>query len=174
MSVSIQVHVLIDPSLVADADRLAELLGKIRDFSPVLETAGGLLEEGIREWFTSQGEGTWAELSPATVRDRFRRGYGPNNPLVRSGDLLAALTEEGAPGHKFLVSETGVSVGAYSGALVYMDRLASGDPAHRLPARMLVSVPAGQIDRIIDLISEWLGGGPGVRVWADPPVPVID
>lgn len=170
MSIVVPIHVLLDPALVSDPARVEALLVKMSNFAPVLESLGQPLEQEIAEWFTSQGEGTWAELAPSTVRDRFRKGFGPNNPLVRTGKLLAALTERGAEGHKFLVTENSLTVGAYSDAIVYMSRLAEGDAAAHLPARMLVNVRAGFIDRAIDAILEWLGAGPGVTVYADAPL----
>lgn len=170
MSLTVPIHVLIEPALIRDPARLEQLLVKTRDYAPVLEELGQPLEQEISEWFTSQGEGTWAELAPSTIKDRFRRGFGANNPLIRTGKLLDALTVRGAPGHKFLVTENSLTVGAYGDAVVYMNRLNKGDPSAHLPGRLLINVGAGFIERAIDAILDWLGAGPGVTVYADTPL----
>lgn len=167
MSVVLNVEVVIHPALCSSPERLEELLAKVADFNPVLTSVGGALEEGIAEWFTSQGDGTWAALAPSTVLDRFRKGYGPNQELVRTGRLLEALTERDAPGHKFLISGDSVQVGAYGEAVAYMGYLADG--TKRMPGRMLVQIPPGTMDRIVQLILEWLGGPDGVTVTAGFP-----
>jgi len=167
LSVAVQVEIVVHPSLCSSPERLEALLAKIADFRPILQDVGGAVEEGIAAWFTSQGEGTWAALAHSTVLDRFRKGYGPNNELVRTGKLLAALTEHDAPGHKFLVSANSVQVGAYGEAVQYMGWLADGTP--RMPGRILVQLTPGTMERILQLILDWLGGPDGVTVTAGFP-----
>jgi hypothetical protein len=168
MSQTLAVHVLIDPALVSP-DRLDELMRKMRDFSPVLQSVGAEVEQGLAASFDSQGFGGWAPLKESTRKEKERLGYGDQPDLVRTGELRAALTERGAKGHKFLVGPEGVIVGVYGDVVPYAVYQARGT-SRGLPARILIQVSPGTIDRIIQIITDWLGGGPGVRVWADAPV----
>lgn len=169
MSFLCPIQVVIDPALVSPR-RLRELLLLMKDFSPILQTIGETLETEIAEGFDSKGFGTWAELSPYTKKDRERKGYGGLPDLVRTGELRAALTERDAPGHKFLVSANEVTVGVYGAVIPYAYWLDSGTA--RMPARMLVQARPETMERITQLILEWLGGGLGIRVVADAPIPV--
>lgn len=168
MSVVLPVTILLSPQLVSTPERLESLLVKIQDFSPVLESVGGLIEEALAENFTTQGYGQWAGLADSTVRERFRLGYGPNQPLVRSAKLMEALTEHDGEGHKFLVQPDQVCVGVFGDAVAYAASLNEGDPAHHLPARVLVQLTPGTVERILQMILDWLGGPDGVRVTAGP------
>lgn len=164
MTLALPVEVVIDPSLCSP-ERLADLMEKIQDYGPVLQSVGGVLEEGLLEWFTSRGEGTWALLSVTTIRDKIQRGFGDMPDLVRTGELRAGLTERDAPGHKFLVSASAVMVGVFGDVIPRANWLATGRA--NMPARVLVNISAGTQERILDLIREWLGGADGVMVYAD-------
>lgn len=167
MSLSVTVHVIVHPSLLAPG-ALETLAAKLSDCAPILAEVGTLMEEDIGENFRTQGFGQWAPLKESTVRDRFRRGYGPNAPLVRSGALLAGLAERGAEGHKFLVDRNSIIVGVYGEVIPYAGRLAKGD-AH-MPGRILIQVQSGTVERAVQMITEWLGGGPSISVYADEPL----
>lgn len=62
-----------------------------------LMRAGAIVEaEAKAEIGTYQIEprgpsGSWPLLSPATVADRRRKGYRPDDPLLREGDLRASI-----------------------------------------------------------------------------------
>ena len=169
MSFLLPFTIVVDPALVTGR-RLDELMEILKDLKPILKTIGETLETEIAQGFASRGFGTWAELSPLTRADRMRQGYGSQPDLVRSGDLRAALTEADAPGHKFLVSANEVRVGVYGSVVPYAYWLQRGTP--RMPARLLVQARPETIDRIVQSIMEWLGGGPGIRVMAGAPLPV--
>lgn len=169
MSEVLPIHIVIDPRLVSEY-RLAELLERCADFSPVLQTIGHVLEDSIFQWFTSQGFGTWAPLSAYTIAEKERLGYGDQPPLVREGTLRDGLTRPDAPGHKFLVSPNEVTVGVYGEVVPYAYWLDSGTA--RMPARALVHATPEAIDKILEIVLDWMGGSEGVRVYADTPLTV--
>lgn len=164
MSVSQTFEIVIDASLVSP-QRLEELVALTRDFSAILQDVGGAVEGGLQEWFDTQGDGSWAALRPSTVKDRTRKGYAGHPDLVRTGELRAALTERGAPGHKFVVGPQSVEVGVYG--TVPQSVLAR--PGKNRPARILAAITPDAQERIIQILTDWLGGGAGVRVVAGVP-----
>lgn len=168
MSVSQTFEIVINASLVSP-QRLEELLALTRDFSAILQDVGGAVEEGLAEWFDTQGEGSWAALRPSTIKDRARKGYAGEPDLVRTGELRAALTERGAPGHKFLVGPQSIEVGVYG----TVPQSALARPGRNRPARILAVITPDAQDRIIQILTDWLGGGAGVRVVAGAPQGMI-
>ena len=166
MSVVLPVTVLISAELVSSPERLEDLLARIQDFSPVLEEVGSLIEEALAENYATRGFGTWAGLAQSTLRQKERHGYD-GGPLVKTGTLLAALTQRDAAGHKFLVQPDSVSVGVYGEAIAYAQFLSRG--TRRMPARVLVQLTPGTVDAILALIVDWLGGPDGVTVTAGLP-----
>ena len=140
------------------------LLEKLTDFAPILQEIGGLLEGQLAENFDTRGYGGWAPLSDFTVLDKARKGYAGQPDLVRTGALRAALAERDAPGHKFLVSGDQIIVGVYGAVIPYASYLANGTA--RMPARILAQLMPGTQQHIIEIITEWLGSGEGVRVIA--------
>jgi len=167
MSSMLNAHIVIDPSLVTP-ERLRELLAMCRDFLPVLQDIGDILEEQLAENFFTRGFGTWAPLAAATQKERYRLGFSGRPDLIRTGALFEALTERGAPGHKFLVSAHGISVGVYGDVIPYEYWLAYG--TRRMPARLLVQIGTDGQQRIIQMIKQWLGADAGVEVTMDDPV----
>ena len=167
MSVSQSFEIVIDPQLVS-RERLEMLMEKLADFQPVLQEIGTILEGQLAENFDTRGYGSWAPLSAFTLKDKQRKGYGGQSDLVRTGELRAALTERDAPGHKFLVSGSEVIVGVYGAVIPYASLLANGTA--RMPARILAQLLPGTQQQIIEIITEWLGGGEGIRVIAGAPV----
>lgn len=159
-SQAMTVEVVVHPASV-QAGRLPALLEAIRDYSPILQTVGEVIEQELSENFTTQGFGDWAPLANSTVKERFRKGYGPNQPLVRTAKLKDALTIRDAPGHKFLVGPSGIVVGLIGEVVPYGSVLDRGNPAKRLPARALIQVRAETRERLIQIIQEWLVGKAG-------------
>ncbi len=171
MPSTINAHIVIDPALVSP-ERLRQLMVMCRDFSPILADIGNVLEEELAENFFTRGFGTWAPLAAATQRDRYRGGFSGRPDLIRSGALFEALTERGAPGHKFLVSQHGISVGVYGDVIPYEYWLAYG--TRRMPARVLVQIGTDGQQRIVQLIKQWLGADAGIEVTMDDPVLTSD
>lgn len=171
MSQVLQIQVVIDPSLV-DPDRLDRLLELTRDYSPVLATIGDIFEEELAENFEMQGFGQWAQLKRSTWEEKDRLGYSGQPPEARSGDMFRGLTQRDAPGHKFLVSADSVCVGVYGDVIPYAYWQDTGTRV--LPARILAQVRPETVDRLIQLIIEWLGGAQaGVNVYADASIRTI-
>jgi phage gpG-like protein len=93
----------------------------------------------------------WPELADSTKEDREERGYEPNNPLYRSGDLMHSIT------HK-VEGDTAI-IGSDSDVMVYQEL---GVPASNLPARPVLGPAAFQSKaKVLALIEKgteaWLG-----------------
>ena len=156
MATQLPVEIWFDPAL-ASPEAAADILGKLADFSPILQEIGGILETGEADWFDSRGEGTWDALTPATRADKARKGFGDRADLVRTGELREALTTLGAPGHKFIVTGDSVTIGADDAVIPWANYQAS--------MRVIVNITADTMDRVIRAITDWLGGGDAVRVY---------
>jgi hypothetical protein len=59
----------------------------------------GEYQDGVAGW------PAWANLAPATVEDRLRKGFTPDDPLVRSGELRESI-EIAHTGHEAAVGST--------------------------------------------------------------------
>lgn len=78
----------------------------IRWLSDAAEKAENNKQEGMfkslnkiadvwKNWYDSEGEGSWDPLAPGTEEERARQGFSPAHPiLVRSGALRNAAVEE--------------------------------------------------------------------------------
>jgi hypothetical protein len=170
VSLTLNVQVVFYPELLASPEQQAEILDKLRDFSPILETrAGELVEQEQAESFETRNWGGWAALAPSTVRDKARHGFGGRPDLVREGTLQAAFVP-GMPGHKFLVGPSSLIVGVYGEVIPFVSTLARGDASRRLPPRILISMRPGTVELLVEILAEWLGGGEAIRVYADAPI----
>lgn len=89
---------LIDADFRRTIDRLIE---GGSDLTPLMEELAGHLGAGVEESFESESDpvtGTpWADLRPATVRERERKGYWPGKILQRTGMLAMSLVSEAGP-----------------------------------------------------------------------------
>ncbi len=145
----------VDPNIIPDED-LAPLLVALQDFEPVLEDFGRTLAEGEKAGFASQG-GTygseWSPLASSTVLDRFRRGYGPNQPLVRTGALADAV------GETVSLTPDSVQVGVDTAAVPYASFLQGGTT--RMPARVLVALTDDMIDQMMQTLRAYLAAATG-------------
>ena len=162
MSLTLHAEIVIDASEVTP-ESMALLRDKLDDFSPVLTDIGSLIEEGLAKNFETQGYGSWAALSASTQASKERGDYAGMPPLVRTGDLKAALTERDAPGHKFIVEPNSLTVGVLGDAIPYAGYLDSG--TGRMPARMLITVTPGTLEKIVQAILDWLSVGDAARVY---------
>lgn len=52
----------------------------------------------------------WAELAPATVEDRVRQGYAPDEPLLREGDLRDSISRKTDMLESVIASDSDVMV----------------------------------------------------------------
>jgi len=145
----------VDPNLIPDGE-LAPLLEALQDFEPVLEDFGRTLAAGEQQGFASQGAfygDEWAGLAPNTVKERFREGYGPNAPLVRTGNLADAI------GQTINLTPDSVQVGVDAADVPYANYLQSGTA--RMPARILMAVTDDMIDEMAQTLREFLANATG-------------
>ena len=145
----------VDPNLIPDED-LAPLLAALQDFEPVLEDFGRTIAGGEKAAFASQGGEygqEWAALAPSTVLDRFRHGFGPNQPLVRTGALASSI------GEAVSLTPDSVQVGIDTGAVPYAGYLQGG--TRKMPARLLVALTDDMIDQMMQTLRAYLAGVTG-------------
>lgn len=157
MPTSLPVEIIFDPSLAAPG-AAESILAKLSDFDPILQEIGYLLEEGEMEWFDSYGQGLWSPLAPSTILDKRRKGFSDQPAVVRTGSLRDALIFHDAPGHKFLVTSNSVTIGVDDDVIPYANYQAS--------MRVIVNITADTRERVIRAITDWLGGGMAIEVYA--------
>jgi phage gpG-like protein len=88
-------------SVGAFAEHLTALAGKVElAMHAELEKIGKTLEKdakGIIGQYQNENMGpfpNWKPLAEATVEDRIRKGYAPDEPLLRTGDLRDSIESE--------------------------------------------------------------------------------
>lgn len=70
---------------------LADMAGRISDFSPIWPEVKDIVQRHTDRWLSSSGEGTFAPLAASTLKKRPRRS---NRPLDKSGELWDSLTSD--------------------------------------------------------------------------------
>ncbi len=114
-----------------------------------LEIFTDAIREGFAQNFANEstaGGQAWKKLAPMTVRERKKRGYPGEHPiLVQSGDLLNSLVNPNHPQHITEIVATGggwaVSVGSNDDRVVKLD---AGED--RIPARPFLDVERSLLD----------------------------
>ncbi|MCS7187448.1 MAG: phage virion morphogenesis protein [Armatimonadota bacterium] len=122
-------------------DTLSE---KVFDLTPVWEKIAKDLIEWESEIFETEGAAIgrkWAPLSPKTIKQKQRKGY-PLKPLIRTGRLMASLTQAGHSDMVLIIDNFSLTFG--SARLVERGDwfLAPihhyGAPSRNIPARALM------------------------------------
>jgi phage gpG-like protein len=76
----------------------------LQDFAAQFHNEGGFLGAQVGP--------LWAQLRPATVADRMRKGYPGEHPILqRSGSLMESVTQRNAAGNVFEASNEGLRIG---------------------------------------------------------------
>lgn len=99
--------------------------------------------------------GAWANLAPSTVDDRIRKGYTPDDPLMRSGGLRKSY------GHK---TQGAVAVvGSASPIALYMEQGTSTMPARAVvgPAAFASKDAIGRV--AATTLIAWISGAGWVK-----------
>lgn len=90
----------------------------------------------------------WRQLAESTQKDRQRRGYSPNDPLLRSGALQGLVKPYVAHGALFVGVMSGTSVGKVDAALLMaVHELGRTDKS--ISARPVFGIIKGKIDNQI-------------------------
>jgi phage gpG-like protein len=86
-----------DKSAIDYQKDLNGVIARSTDMTPAMLKVGRyLLGVNLRN-FRAEGRPKWQPLTPATIQDRIRKGFGPGPILQRTQKLMKSLTEEGAP-----------------------------------------------------------------------------
>ena len=71
---------------------------RLQDLRAPLMEATEVVYTGIREWYDSQGEGTWPPLAESTIARKASQGYSsPSRPLYAEGNLYESATSPSGP-----------------------------------------------------------------------------
>jgi hypothetical protein len=133
----------------------------------ITEQAAQIVEKDAKERIGSYQDaagpfGAWANLAPSTVDDRLRKGFSPDDPLLRTGGL------RGSYGHK---TQGGVAVvGSASPIALYMEQGTSNMPARAVvgPAAYASSDAIGRV--AATTLIAWISG----TGWVKPRIGLQD
>lgn len=76
--------------LLAD---VSTMISRTEDFAPLWPEIGRVWVEREQEVFATRSKSRWARLAASTIRSKRRAGVAGKPDLVRTGALLAALTQ---------------------------------------------------------------------------------
>lgn len=93
-------------------DRLFGIARRGEDPRPALRDIADDFRGVERRLFVTQGGGLWAPDAPSTIERRHRGGFSGSSTLEKSGALMRALTQKGAPGARERIRKTGAELGA--------------------------------------------------------------
>lgn len=95
--------------LVHNRERAARLV----DVEPILIEGTKILYEQVRQWYDSEGNGSWPQLAEATVARKASQGLAePEKPLFAEGNLYESVTSPSGPYSFRHPAPQGVIVGA--------------------------------------------------------------
>ncbi len=103
--------------LQAKRRRFATWGQSITTLAPAWEKIADDLRDDVLEQFRNEGgvfrkSGRWMPLAPSTIKDRMRKGYPGDHPIMfRTGYLLASLMYPFADKHIEEVTETSLTFG---------------------------------------------------------------
>lgn len=132
----------------------------------ILEACAQYIEDEAKRKFGVYQEAVgdfpaWEKLKQSTQDDRVRRGFEPDNPLYRTGDLMHSI--------KHKVEGNQAVVGSDSDIMVWQEKGTPG-AAHPIPARPALGPAAfeskAQLKKIIAKgVMAWLNGKSPIKKW---------
>ena len=132
----------------------------LRPTKQQLQPVQGAIRDGFADNFDTESAGgqPWAQLSLSTVKDRTRRGYPGEHPILnRDGDYRSTFTDGGNSDHvseiDYQVGLTSVSEGSGSNMVAWHE-LGNDN----LPARPVPILSSGATGNVGDAIREMIGG----------------
>jgi hypothetical protein len=85
----------------------------IEDFGELWDRIGMTMADHVQETFDTDGFGFWDPLNMLTVAQKYRLGVAfPEDPMIRTGNLLASLTNPEEAGE---VSQGFSTIGTFTG-----------------------------------------------------------
>jgi phage virion morphogenesis protein len=73
---------------------LQKLVKKTSELRPLMRNIAGIMADSAEENFEQEGRPDWKELSPATIKQRTKKGYYPGKILQMRGELAASITSD--------------------------------------------------------------------------------
>jgi phage virion morphogenesis protein len=71
---------------------LKKLADKTSDLRPLMQNIAGIMEDSVEDNFEQEGRPKWQKLSPATIKQRRKKGYWPGRILQMRGELASSIT----------------------------------------------------------------------------------
>lgn len=138
--------------------RLASWGARIDSLEPAWEQAGTDLLKDFAANFDYEGDlfdrasDGWPVLAWSTVRDRIRRGYDGEHPILeRTGQLRQSVTQRMAPGNVFQATRNQLVVGTYDPIAKYHQYGTS-----RMPPRPIVGVTRNRRAAIVKVLVDYV------------------
>ena len=83
-----------------DTSEMSATLKRLEKFaanaSPLMAQIAGVMHDAVMQNFQEGGRPAWAGLSPATLKEKRKKGYS-DDPLIRSGKLRNSITMRYTP-----------------------------------------------------------------------------
>jgi hypothetical protein len=136
------------PAIIRALDRAVAAL---EDFAPALEEASTLIYEHERQWFDSDGGGTWSPLAESTIAAKVAKGApDPERILFEFGRLFESATSPAGPYSFQQVTPLTLTVGLdwEENGVQLPPLLSHGSPDGHLPARAIYNADAELIAQI--------------------------
>jgi phage gpG-like protein len=132
------VTIEIEPPIDFILRQTTEFQATLLDLEPLWELVKPIAAGVESDQFGTQGEGAWPPLAEATLARKAAGGW-PEDPLIRTGDLKASLTDPGRAadaGPRHMIYGTDVDYAIFH-----------QEGTSRMPARQLIPDPYRVEDR---------------------------
>ena len=151
-------------SLDGITGKLEQLQTVFTDLTPLMDRIGAALEMSAQMRFetkTGPGGQKWQDLAASTIRERIRKGYGGQNILRRSGDLVRSLNTRSAP-DRVIVSlggsgnSTAYARAQHMGATIKRSGVNVGGFIIKIPARPSLGIDREDEKEIVNITDRFL------------------
>lgn len=88
------VSIQVEPPLEFILKQTGAFQAALLDLEPLWELVKPVAASVEEEQWDTQGQGAWPPLADSTIAEKERGGW-PSDPLIRTGDLKASLTDPG-------------------------------------------------------------------------------
>jgi phage gpG-like protein len=129
------------------------------DLYDVMDDIVDMVLDRNAQAFATRGATTgryWSPLKGSTIKRKQGISlWAPEDPLVRSGDLMFSLTERNADNQILEIDDDGFYLAT---TLDYAERHVTGDPGTGMPARPPMTIPAKHAQQYIGMINDFIFG----------------